>query len=75
MPEHCLRRPDSPRAGSTPCLHFGELQEIPELAQLIQPQAAEGGFTLELAGESLDTFYGTQWCPPEAGRPAVLGCR
>ena len=50
-------------------LHFGELQEIPELAQLIKQQAAEAGITLDLAGESLDTFYGAQWCPADATPP------
>jgi peptide/nickel transport system substrate-binding protein len=54
-------------------LHFGELQEIPELAQLIQQQAAEAGFELELAGESLDTFYGAQWCPEEPKDPPCSG--
>ncbi len=55
--------------GVTAQLHFGNLQEIPQLAQLIQAQAAAGGFTLELAGESLDTFYGAQWCPPDQTPP------
>jgi peptide/nickel transport system substrate-binding protein len=59
--------------GLTAVLHFGELQEIPELAQLIQQQAAEAGFTLELAGESLDTFYGAQWCPAEPADPPCSG--
>jgi peptide/nickel transport system substrate-binding protein len=59
--------------GLSAVLHFGELQEIPELAQLIQAQAAEGGFTLELAGESLDTFYGAQWCPAEPADPPCSG--
>jgi peptide/nickel transport system substrate-binding protein len=54
-------------------LHFGELQEIPELAQLLQQQALEGGFTLELAGESLDTFYGAQWCPKDPADPPCSG--
>ena len=54
-------------------LHFGQLQEIPDLAQLIQQQAAEAGFTLELAGESLDTFYGAQWCPAEPADPPCSG--
>jgi peptide/nickel transport system substrate-binding protein len=54
-------------------LHFGQLQEIPELAQLIQAQAAEAGFTLNLAGESLDTFYGAQWCPAEPADPPCSG--
>jgi peptide/nickel transport system substrate-binding protein len=59
--------------GLTADLHFGELQEIPELAQLIQQQAIEGGFTLNLAGESLDTFYGSQWCPGEPADPPCSG--
>jgi peptide/nickel transport system substrate-binding protein len=59
--------------GLTADLHFGQLQEIPELAQLIQAQAAEGGFTLNLAGESLDTFYGAQWCPAEPADPPCSG--
>lgn len=55
--------------GISAVLHFGNLQEIPQLAQLIQAQAAAGGFTLELAGESLDTFYGAQWCPADQTPP------
>jgi peptide/nickel transport system substrate-binding protein len=54
-------------------LHFGNLQEIPQLAQLVQAQAAEGGFTLQLAGESLDTFYGAQWCPAAPADPPCSG--
>lgn len=45
-------------------LHIGEMQEIPELAVLIQSQAAEAGFKITIEKESLDTFYGAQWCPP-----------
>jgi peptide/nickel transport system substrate-binding protein len=59
--------------GISAVLHFGNLQEIPQLAQLIQAQAAAGGFTLELAGESLDTFYGAQWCPAEPADPPCSG--
>ena len=59
--------------GLTATLHFGELQEIPELAQLIKQQAAEAGITLDLAGESLDTFYGAQWCPAEPADPPCSG--
>ncbi|MGE3688845.1 MAG: ABC transporter substrate-binding protein [Acidimicrobiia bacterium] len=59
--------------GLTATLHFGELQEIPELAQLIKQQAADAGITLELAGESLDTFYGAQWCPAEPAEPPCSG--
>jgi peptide/nickel transport system substrate-binding protein len=59
--------------GLTAVLHFGNLQEIPQLAQLVQAQAAEGGFTLQLAGESLDTFYGAQWCPAAPADPPCSG--
>jgi peptide/nickel transport system substrate-binding protein len=59
--------------GITADLHFGNLQEIPQLAQLIQAQAAAGGFTLNLAGESLDTFYGAQWCPADPATPPCSG--
>ena len=54
-------------------LHAGQLLEIPDLATLLKSQAAEAGFNLEVAVESLDSFYGAQWCPRGAGRPAVLG--
>ena len=54
-------------------LHAAQLQEIPELAQLIQSGAAEAGINLELAMESLDTFYGSQWCPAEPADPPCSG--
>jgi peptide/nickel transport system substrate-binding protein len=52
-------------------LHAVDLQEIPELAQLIQAGAAEAGIELEIAVESGDTFYGTQWCPPDGDPPCA----
>jgi peptide/nickel transport system substrate-binding protein len=54
-------------------LHAAQLQEIPELAQLIQAGAAEAGINLELALESLDTYYGAQWCPAEPADPPCSG--
>jgi peptide/nickel transport system substrate-binding protein len=54
-------------------LHAAELQEIPQLAQLIQAGAASAGINLELAIESLDTFYGAQWCPAEPADPPCSG--
>ncbi|MEP6639827.1 MAG: ABC transporter substrate-binding protein, partial [Chloroflexota bacterium] len=47
----------------TATLHAGQLQEIPDLAVLLKSQAAQAGITLNVAVESLDTFYGAQWCP------------
>ncbi|MDX1450245.1 MAG: ABC transporter substrate-binding protein, partial [Acidimicrobiia bacterium] len=56
-------------------LHCGELQEIPQLAQLIQAGAAEAGFDLQIEVEGLDTFYGAQWCPPgDDGQPTDPPC-
>ncbi len=54
-------------------LHAGDLQEIPQLAQIIQVGAKEAGFDLEIAVESLDTFYGAQWCPEEPADPPCSG--
>ena len=54
-------------------LHAGDLQEIPDLAALIQSGARAAGFELELAIESLDTFYGSQWCPAEPKEPPCSG--
>ena len=48
-------------------------QEIPELAQLIKSGAEEAGINLEIALESLDTFYGAQWCPAEPADPPCSG--
>ncbi len=59
--------------GLTATLHVAELQEIPDLAVLIQSQAAEAGITLTPAVESLDTFYGAQWCPTEPASPPCSG--
>jgi peptide/nickel transport system substrate-binding protein len=57
----------------TATLHAGQLLEIPDLAVLIQSNAREAGFNLELAVESLDTFYGAQWCPAEPADPPCSG--
>jgi peptide/nickel transport system substrate-binding protein len=54
-------------------LHAGELQEIPDLAVLIQSNAAEAGITLNVQVESLNTFYGAQWCPAEPADPPCSG--
>ncbi len=74
-PRRCSPRPGSP-TGSLPMLHFGQLQEIPELAQLIQAQAAEAGFTLEPRRREPRHVLRRAVVPGRAGRPALLGrCR
>jgi peptide/nickel transport system substrate-binding protein len=59
--------------GLTATLHAGVLQEIPDLAALLKSQAAEAGITLNIETESLDTFYGAQWCPAEPATPPCSG--
>ena len=54
-------------------LNVGKLQEIPDLAVLIQSQAKEAGFDLQVNVESLDTFYGDQWCPAKPADPPCSG--
>jgi len=48
--------------GLSSTINAVDLGEVPQLAQLMQIQAAEAGFTLDINVESTDTFYGTQWC-------------
>ena len=54
-------------------LHAGQLLEIPDLAVLIQSNARDAGINLEVQVESLDTFYGAQWCPAEPADPPCSG--
>jgi peptide/nickel transport system substrate-binding protein len=54
-------------------LHAVDLQEIPELAQLIQSSAKEAGINLDLAVESDTTYYDKQWCPPKPADPPCSG--
>jgi len=57
----------------TATLHAGQLLEIPDLATLLKSQAAPAGITLNVAVESLDTFYGAQWCPAKPADPPCSG--
>ncbi len=41
----------------------GDLGEVPDLAAIIQQNAAEAGINLEVNVQSNDTFYGDSWCP------------
>jgi peptide/nickel transport system substrate-binding protein len=60
-------------SGLSAVLHAGELLEIPDLAVLIKSGAEQAGINLEVAVESLDTFYGAQWCPGEPADPPCSG--
>ena len=57
----------------TATLHAGQLQEISDLATLLKSQAGQAGITLNVEVESLDTFYGAQWCPGEPAEPPCSG--
>ncbi len=54
-------------------LHCGQLLEIPDLATLLKSQAQQAGINLTVAVESLDTFYGAQWCPADPKDPPCSG--
>jgi len=64
---------DAGAEGISATLQIPNLQEIPELAQLIVAGAAEAGITIEIAQESTETFYGSQWCPAEPADPPCSG--
>jgi peptide/nickel transport system substrate-binding protein len=64
---------DAGVSGLTADLHCGQLLEIPDLATLLKSQAAQAGITLNVAVESLDTFYGAQWCPADPKDPPCSG--
>jgi peptide/nickel transport system substrate-binding protein len=64
---------DAGADGLTATLHCGQILEIPDLAVLLKSQAAQAGITLDVAVESLDTFYGAQWCPAEPADPPCSG--
>jgi peptide/nickel transport system substrate-binding protein len=59
----------------TATLHAGQLQEIPDLCALLKSQAAPAGITLNVATESLNTFYGAQWCPKAPADPPCSGAQ
>ncbi len=65
---------DAGATGLKADLHFAAAYlEISDLAVLIKANAAEAGIELTTAGESLDTFYGAQWCPAEPADPPCSG--
>ena len=46
----------------TATLQYGVLNEIPDLAVLIQSNAAKAGMTITPAGQDNGQFYDAQWC-------------
>ncbi len=56
--------------GLASSISHGELQEIPDLAAIIQRNASEVGIELSVNQFPQATFYGDSWCPESAeGQP------
>jgi peptide/nickel transport system substrate-binding protein len=56
--------------GYSTAIDCGDLQEIPDLAAIIQQNAAEAGIEVTVNVQSNSTFYGAAWCPgPNATDP------
>lgn len=64
---------DANATGLKATLHCGQILEIPDLATLLKSQASQAGITLDVQVESLNTFYGAQWCPAEPADPPCSG--
>ncbi len=59
-------------------LNTGDLQDIPDLAAIIQQNAAEIGINVTVNTQSNSTFYEAGWCPElygvESSDPELLPC-
>ena len=56
--------------GISSSISHGEVQEVPDLAAIIQRNAADAGFDLAVDQHPQATFYGDSWCPESAeGEP------
>ncbi len=44
-------------------LNFGNIQEVPDLADLIKQDSGEAGFDITARVHPQDTFYSDSWCP------------
>jgi peptide/nickel transport system substrate-binding protein len=64
---------DAGATGLKATLQYGKLGEIPDLAVLLQSQAAAAGITLTPAGQDNGTFYGAAWCPAKPADPPCSG--
>ncbi len=49
--------------GITGDIQVGNLQEIPDMAAIVQQNAAEAGFNLNVSVTDNSDFYGAYWCP------------
>ncbi|MGB5759157.1 MAG: ABC transporter substrate-binding protein [Acidimicrobiales bacterium] len=60
--------------GVSGTIETGDLQEIPQLAAIVQQNAAEAGFDLQVNVQSNSTFYGAAWCPGPNASDTTLPC-
>ena len=60
--------------GISTTLETGDLQDIPDLAAIIQQNAAEAGIDITVATQSNSTFYGAAWCPGASDSDETLPC-
>jgi peptide/nickel transport system substrate-binding protein len=61
------------KAGLAITMHAPKLQEIPQLAELVQSQLKDIGMDITLNVESTDTFY-DRWCKVYDSTVAPAGC-
>jgi len=60
--------------GVASSIETGDIQEIPDLAGIVQQNAAEAGFDLKVSTQSNSTFYGAAWCPGPNDSDESLPC-
>jgi peptide/nickel transport system substrate-binding protein len=60
--------------GVASSIETGDIQEVPQLAAIIQQNAAEAGFDLTVNSQSNSTFYGAAWCPGANESDETLPC-
>lgn len=65
---------DSGVTDLTGTIECGDLGEVPDFAAIIQQNAAEAGFDLQVNVQSNSTFYGDSWCPGASESDANLPC-
>ncbi len=58
----------------TNTIEAGDLGEVPELAAIIQQNAAAAGFNFTVNVQANSTFYGAAWCPGASATDATLPC-
>jgi peptide/nickel transport system substrate-binding protein len=64
---------ESGKAGLAITMHVPKLQEIPQLAELMQSQLKDIGMDVTLNVESTDTFY-SRWCKVYDSKVEPAGC-